>query len=195
MESLRQVGWSMVLATLVLVFAMPQAAAGSGKLADKPAPSVETAKNFDSSSALPESPTPRIEAASNAAPIRPATPASGFQPAGIKPAISGEYGMPHKKVWLGLMAAGHGAAVFDAWSTRRAVSGGYGTESNPLLRAASHSNAIYGATQVSPAVMDFIGRKMMTSRHGWMRKLWWVPQAAGTSFSFAAAAHNTMLVP
>ena len=56
---------------------------------------------------------------------------------------------------------GSGAAAFDAWSTRRAISEGYGTEANPLLRPFSHSNAMYAATQVSPLVMDFIGKRMM----------------------------------
>jgi hypothetical protein len=201
----------MVLATLVLLCALPQTANDASKLTDDPAPVVESAKNVDVASAkLPESPASKLETSgavesssakasasgdAAAAPIQPASPASGFQPAAIKPAITGEYRMPHKKVWLGLMAVGHGTAAFDAWSTRRAVSGGYGTESNPLLRGASHSNMIYAATQVSPAVMDFLGRKMMMSRHGWMRKMWWLPQAAGASMSFTAGVHNMSVVP
>jgi hypothetical protein len=100
-----------------------------------------------------------------------------------------------RKIWYSLMAAGHGAAAFDAWSTRRAVSGGYGTEGDPLLRPFAHSGAMYAATQVSPAIMDFIGRRMMTSNHGLMRRFWWVPQAAGAGFSFGAGIHNYRAVP
>jgi len=93
------------------------------------------------------------------------------------------------------MATGHGAAAFDAWATRRAVSGNYGTETNPLLRPFSHSNAMYAATQVSPAIMDFLGHRMMTSRNSTLRRLWWVPQLAGASFSFSAGMHNYNVVP
>jgi hypothetical protein len=100
-----------------------------------------------------------------------------------------------RKLWYTLAVTGSGAAAFDAWSTRRAISGGYGVEGNPMLRPFSHSNAMYAATQVSPLVMDFIGKRMMTSRHEWMRKMWWVPQTAGTSMSLYAGVHNTRLVP
>lgn len=93
------------------------------------------------------------------------------------------------------MTVSHGAAAFDAYSTRRAVSGHYGVEANPTLRPFSHSNAIYAATQVSPAVMDYIGHRMLTSRNPLFRRLWWVPQAAGASFSVSAGIHNYRLVP
>jgi hypothetical protein len=100
-----------------------------------------------------------------------------------------------RKLWYTLTFMGSSAAVFDAWSTRRAISGGYGVEGNPMLRPFSHSNAMYAATQVSPLVMDLIGKRMMTSRHHWMRSLWWLPQSAGTSVSVYAGVHNTRLVP
>jgi hypothetical protein len=202
----------MVLATLVLLCALPQAANDGAKLAVDSAPAAETAKNSDAPAVkLPDSPTPNLEASNLsenasaklsassaggalAAPIQPAAPAAGIRP-GIKPAISGEYKPRYKKEWYGLMFVSHSAAAFDAWSTRRAISGNYGTEGNPLLRPFAHSNAMYAATQVSPAVMDFLGRKMMTSRHSWMRKLWWLPQSAGASISFVSAAHNMSVVP
>ncbi len=57
----------------------------------------------------------------------------------------------NERFGTGLVAASSGAAAFDAWTTRRAVSGGYGVERDPLLRPFAHSNAIYAATQVSPA--------------------------------------------
>jgi hypothetical protein len=92
------------------------------------------------------------------------------------------------------MAAGHGAAAFDAWSTRRAVSGHYGTESDPFLRPFAHSNSLYATTQVSPLIMDYLGRRMMTSRHATLRRFWWIPQVAGASFSFGSAMHNCSIV-
>ena len=94
-----------------------------------------------------------------------------------------------------LSVTGSGAAAFDAWSTRRAISEGYGTEANPLLRPFSHSGTMYAATQVSPLVMDLIGKRLMVSQRKWLQKMWWLPQSAGTSFSLYAGVHNTRLVP
>jgi hypothetical protein len=96
-------------------------------------------------------------------------------------------------LWYTFMAAGHSAAAFDAYTTRRALSGNYGTEGNPMLRPFAHSNAIYAATQVSPAIMDYVGRRMMTSRRPMLRRFWWVPQVAGAGFSFSAGMHNYSL--
>jgi hypothetical protein len=106
----------------------------------------------------------------------------------------GEVSDQEKREWYALVGVSAGAAAFDAWSTRRAVSGGFGTEANPLLKPFAHSNAMYAATQVSPLVMDFLGRKMMTSRHNWMRRMWWLPQIAGTNVSFSSAIHNVSIV-
>lgn len=193
----------MVLATLVMLCALPQAALPHVTPVDSPAAAVESAKNVNASAAkLPESPEPKIAKDADIAKFTDGAgaDASTIQPgslaAPIKPAYTREYeNRRQKKIWYGLMAVSHGAAAFDAWSTRRAVAGGYGREANPLLRGASHSNMIYAATQVSPAVMDLLGRKMMTSRHGWVRKMWWLPQTAGTAMSLSAGVHNTMLVP
>jgi hypothetical protein len=114
----------------------------------------------------------------------------------IKPAVERPVESPRqRKIWYSLLVAGHSAAAFDAWSTRRAISGGYGTEGDPLMRPFAHSGAMYAATQVSPAIMDFIGRRMMTSNHPLMRRFWWVPQTAGASFSFGAGIHNYRVVP
>ena len=72
--------------------------------------------------------------------------------------------------------------------------GGYGLEANPFLRPFANSNAIYAATQVSPAAMDYLGKRMMVSQHGWVRKIWWLPQTAGASISFVCGTHNLGLV-
>jgi hypothetical protein len=100
-----------------------------------------------------------------------------------------------RRLWYVLSFAGSGAAAFDAWSTRRAITLGYGVEANPTLRPFANSGALYGATQVSPLVMDFIGKRMMRSRYSLMRKIWWLPQAAGSSVSTAVAVHSVRLVP
>jgi hypothetical protein len=98
-----------------------------------------------------------------------------------------------KKLWYALSAASHGGAAFDAWSTRRAISGGHGVEANPLLKPFAKSNAIYAATQVSPLLMDYLGHRMMFSNRNWVRRMWWVPQLAGGGISFGAAIHNVRI--
>ena len=154
------------------------------------------------SASLPSAPAPKI-AADNAAAgessslsAEPIQPAAGVQP--VKPpkyAVHPRMETPTQRAaWIGLSVLGHGTAAFDAYSTRQALSCACGTESNPMLRPFAHSNAIYAATQVSPTVMDFLGHKMMKSRSPLVRKMWWVPQAAGAGFSFAAGMHNMGVV-
>jgi hypothetical protein len=153
-------------------------------------------------SKLPDAPLAKVEivpesSSNSSLPAENVLPASEpFLKTAVKPAARGSYETARqRKIWYGLVAAGHSAAVFDAYTTRRAVSGGYGTESDPLLRPFANSNAMYLATQVSPAVMDYLGHRMMTSNHPWMRRMWWVPQVAGTSLSLTAGIHNYRLVP
>jgi hypothetical protein len=92
------------------------------------------------------------------------------------------------------VVASHAGAAFDAWTTRRAISGVFGQEANPFLKPFANSNAIYAATQVSPAVMDYLGKRMMVSQNPAIRRLWWIPQLVGTSMSFAAGTHNMGVV-
>ena len=151
---------------------------------------VETRTSSPSKTELPDAPAAKVDASSesSSAAIQP------FSNAPIRPAVERPTPTPRQqKLWYTFMAAGHGAAVFDAWSTRKAVSGNYGTEGDPFLRPFAHSNAIYAATQVSPAVMDYLGRRMLTSSHPTLRRFWWVPQVAGASFSFASGVHNYSL--
>lgn len=195
----------MVFATLVLFCSFTQAddaakvAAASNANAERSALSAAASDNASTNvskdvpvaaALLPSAPEPKVKAEVEPASFR--ATAQPFQP--VRPVIR-RYETPRqRKMWYGLMAAGHAGAAFDAWSTRRAVSGGYGQESNPFLRPFANSNAIYAATQVSPAIMDFIGKRMMTSQHSALRKMWWLPQVAGASFSFAAGAHNVGVV-
>ncbi|HLK03847.1 MAG TPA: hypothetical protein VKT53_05355 [Candidatus Acidoferrum sp.] len=164
---------------------------------------IEMAKE-DAAGALPAAPSPKIapdsasgaagESSSlNAAPILAAEPIKPANPP--KFAVRRSEETPRQRMeWVGLALAGHGAAAFDAYSTRQAISGGFGTEQNPLLRPFAHSGALYVATQVSPTVMDFLGHKMMRSRSPLLRKMWWLPQAAGAGISFSAGMHNMSLV-
>ena len=158
----------MVLATLVLLCAVPQ----TENIAEAPAaPSVAAFDNTSNDStvrgALPRAPEPKAKSeAEPFAPVRAKTQRPGESPR-------------QRTMWYGLAAAGHAAAGFDAWSTRRAISGGYGQEANPFLKPFANSNAMYAATQVSPAFLDFLGKRMMVSQNPWIRKFWWLPQTAG----------------
>jgi hypothetical protein len=88
------------------------------------------------------------------------------------------------------MAVGHGAAARRHHAPRYLHN--YGTEGNPLLRPFSHSKAIYAATQVSPAVMDYVGRRMMTIAIPRFANLVG-SSSAGAGFSFGAGMHNYSL--
>jgi hypothetical protein len=199
----------MLAATLILLCAIPQAGEAAKALALEPA--ADSAKNALAAQPLPSMPTPKVAMDADASGSRAvgtvsanATPAAeAIEPRvapmpiqAVKPAYVKIGETPRqRKVWYTLVATGHGAAAFDAYSTRRAISQGYGQEGNPLLRPFSHSGAFYAATQVSPAVMDYIGKRMMVSPNPWIRKLWWLPQAAGTGISMGAGVHNMNVVP
>jgi hypothetical protein len=43
--------------------------------------------------------------------------------------------------------------------------------------------------------MDYLGKKMMYSRHGWVRRMWWAPQSASIVSSFFCGAHNLGVHP
>ena len=144
---------------------------------------------------VPSMPEPRVNSgeSSSAEPAAAQPRAFAFEP--VKPATERRYeNRTQKRIWYGLVAAGHAGAAFDAWSTRRALSGNYGTESDPLMRPFAHSGAVYAATQVTPLLMDLIGKRAMVSEHMWIRRLWWVPQSVGATISFTTAAHNVGVV-
>jgi hypothetical protein len=184
----------MIFAALVLLCAVPQNDDTAKAVADKP---VVIAENINKeavakTAALPSMPEAKIETKAEAA---PAEPMAAFPAMAVRPAAVGIQETPReRKVWYALAAAGHAGAAFDAWSTRRAITAGVGTEGNPLLRPFAHSGVLYAATQASPLLMDYLGKRMMTSQHRWVRKMWWLPQTAGAGMSFAAGAHNTSLV-
>jgi len=199
----------MLLATILLLCPFPQIAGAAKVATDTAAVASDSGsdstnhstKDSSLSQPLPSAPEAKVksdvEIASTTA-IEPGyTPGLPVKPLmGVKMSVSRpRETVTQRRLWYALSISGSGAAAFDAWSTRRAISGGYGTEANPLLRPFAHSGAMYAATQVSPLVMDFVGKRMMISQHKWVRKMWWLPQSAGTSFSLYAGVHNTRLVP
>jgi hypothetical protein len=93
-------------------------------------------------------------------------------------------------MWKGLVLASSGAATFDAWSTRHVITTAGAQELNPLLKPFAGNASLYAAIQIGPALMDFAGKKMMYSRHSWVRRMWWVPQSASFVSSMFCGSHN-----
>lgn len=114
------------------------------------------------------------------------------------PAIRGPIEIPspaQRRTWYALTIVSSGAATFDAWTTRRAITQGYGREMNPTLRPFAGNAGLYAVIQASPLLMDYVGRRMMTSRYRLVRKMWWLPQSAGTAVSVVSGAHNLAIAP
>lgn len=156
----------------------------------------------DAKLAKPDMPTPKLstslsEESTSGTSVESAAPAgAAYVNAAVKPSTAESFETPRKReIWYGLMAVGHGTAAFDAWTTRRALSGGYGVEGDPLQRPFAHSGAVYATTQVCPLIMDYVGRRMMRSSHPLLRRFWWLPQSASASVSLGAAIHNYRVVP
>jgi hypothetical protein len=99
-------------------------------------------------------------------------------------------GRRNQRIWMGLGIAAHGAATFDAWATRHAITTTGAQELNPMLRPFAGNASLYAAIQVGPALMDYVGKRMMYSRHSWVRRMWWVPQGASFASSLFCGAHN-----
>ena len=148
--------------------------------------------------------TPIIDGANNgnAIPDAPGTFSSSLSPGAGEPVMlvtatkrrrpeAAGFGVP--KMWFVLGAVEHGAATFDAWSTRRNIMEGTTHEADPLMRPFANSNAMYAAVQVAPVLFDLLSRQMMRNSHSWVRKSWWVPQSASTVASILSGAHNVAI--
>jgi hypothetical protein len=95
----------------------------------------------------------------------------------------------YTRSWLALSLMQHGAATFDAYSTRQAISRG-AKEDDPMMRPFAHSGVIYAAIQAGPVALDFIARRMQHSETGFIRRMWWVPQSMSTATFIFAGVHN-----
>ncbi|HKV06299.1 MAG TPA: hypothetical protein VJO53_14475 [Candidatus Acidoferrales bacterium] len=96
---------------------------------------------------------------------------------------------PSRRTWLILSIAQHGAATFDAYSTRRALATG-ATEGDPMMHPFAHSPGIYAAIQVGPVVMDYAARRMQRSENSVLRHTWWLPQSVSTGVFLLSGIHN-----
>ena len=138
------------------------------------------------STALPDAPAP--VAAVNA-PVPLAFLKSG-KPMNVSVAELRAENRRKQLLWQGLTIASSGAATFDAWSTRHAITTSGAQELNPMLRPFAGNSSLYAVIQVAPLLMDFAGKKMMYSRHSLLRHTWWVPQSASFVSSLFCGAHN-----
>jgi len=97
--------------------------------------------------------------------------------------------LPSRRKWLMLAIAEHGAAAFDAYATRDAVSHG-AHEDDPFLRPVANSNAIYAVSQIGPLLLDYASHKMQRSENNFERHAWWVPQSLATAVYLVSGVHD-----
>jgi hypothetical protein len=97
--------------------------------------------------------------------------------------------LPSRRSWLLLSLAQHGAATFDAYATRDAISHG-AVEQNPLMRPFANSDGIYAAIQICPVLLDFASRKMQRSENNFARRTWWLPQSVSTAVYLFSGVHD-----
>jgi len=157
---------------------------------------IATAAVSDTGSSAVFTPGRIVPGPASAAPVVPTSfslPLSApnaFLPPVYRAPVKPRSEQPSRRLWLTLTIAQSSAATFDAWSTRRVISSGQGRELNPLLQPFAGNASLYAAIQVSPAVLDYVGRRMMKSRQGWARHVWWLPQVLGTTAALASSAQN-----
>ena len=88
------------------------------------------------------------------------------------------------------------ALISDGISTRQFLSHGY-SEVDPVAKIFIGSKPTWarmspmGAVQV--VVGMWLGERMATSRHLWVRRFWWLPQTLGIAGNVAATVHNLTL--
>ena len=112
------------------------------------------------------------------------------EPAPIKPVKIYSPEAPRmSRSWLALSLVQHGAATFDAYTTRQAIGRG-AVEDDPMMRPFAHSGAIYAAIQVGPVVLDYVARRMQHSENGTVRRMWFVPQSISTAGFIMSGVHN-----
>lgn len=109
----------------------------------------------------------------------------------LKSAVDPEDTTPaQRRTWQALSLASHGAAAFDAYSTRLSIESGRGYERNPIMKPFADSGMAYPAAQVLPLGLDYVSRRMMRSNHSVLRHTWWLPQLAATAGSTWVGVRN-----
>ena len=151
---------------------------------------------FTQTGEIVDAPRPNVAGvllASSAASSDPIVPADGTLmirsavviPAPSKPSVTTR----ERRVFYGFIAAEHGAALLDAWSTRDVLRAG-GRELDPIVRPFAHSPTLYPALQVAPFAVDYFATRLMRSNHRFLRSMWWVPQLVSTAGSAYCGINN-----
>lgn len=168
--------------------AAAHAAAAANSLPEQPQPVVSAAdsnsSNDGASFTLTADAAGTAQGSQSLSTIRvPTTPAA-------KPApVIGVEVIPSRRKWVILSIAQHGAAAFDAYSTRRALANG-ATERDPFMEPFAGSPALYGAIQAGPLGLDYVARKMQRSENSLLRHTWWLPQTMSTGLFMFSGVHN-----
>jgi hypothetical protein len=192
----------LAVAALLLQFhAIPATVASAGTISTTPAPEYVTLNTDTSTSRLNVASVKLVSTDSKSATMRPVSineVQSGQTLSTIHlpdPNLSTENRIerviqtPSKRQWMALAFVEHGAAGFDAYSTRIAVGHG-AVEEDPLMRPFAHSPAIYASTQVGPVLFDLLARHMQRSEYPLIRKVWWMPQTLSAGISIFSGVHN-----
>lgn len=92
------------------------------------------------------------------------------------------------------LSAVHAGALFaDGYTTRRAVLRGK-SETDPLARALIGSRPTWGRMlPIGAAVVigqTYLAERMKHSRNGFVRRVWWIPQAVSIEVSVVLASGN-----
>lgn len=178
--------------TLVLVIASYCA---FGQIQDGTVAGRATVKSPITEAASLQAPSTGVLLASSGAVSGPVVAATANQKLLLRPALVSptpakrEASGRQREAFYALMAAEHGAALLDAWSTRQVLRAG-GRELDPLVRPFAHSPTLYPALQVAPVGVDYFASRLMRSDHRVLRKLWWVPQAVATGGSVYCGITN-----
>jgi len=145
----------MVITALLLICSIPQMDDTAKVVNDSPGVvSDSAAKDSTLIASLPSAPAPKVNA--DPEPMTPNPAAQPFRP--VKPVFTRPRETPRqRKIWYGLTLAGHSGAAFDAWTTYRAVSGGYGREANPFMRPFKLEGDLCGDAG-EPGVHGFLGQ-------------------------------------
>jgi hypothetical protein len=190
-----------VAALLLQFHAIPATVASAGTIPAAPAPEYVTLNTDTSSSRLNIASVKLVSADSKSATMHPVSFENAQNGQTLStihlpdPNLSSENRIeravetPSKRQWMALAFVEHGAAGFDAYSTRIAVGHG-AVEEDPLMRPFAHSAAIYASTQVGPVLFDLLARHMQRSEYPLIRKMWWMPQTLSAGVSIFSGVHN-----
>lgn len=102
---------------------------------------------------------------------------------------------PQRPAVAGALTGAQAAAMFADGITTRAATVAGGHELDPLTRAFIGSRPTWGrmAPAGAAAVMGeaYLADRMRTSRHKWIRAIWWLPQAVTIGANIYGVTHNS----